>query len=81
MSKAKAQSPYRPLAEQLRAMIQQSGMSTRAVAAAVGMPQPVLQRFVAGDRENIRLDTADKLAEFFGVELRPACKPAKPKTK
>ncbi len=77
MSKAKAQRPYRPLAGQLRAMIEQSGMNTNAVAVAVGIPQPVLHRFVTGDRENIRLDTADKLAEFFGVELRPARKPAK----
>ena len=44
-------------------------MTINALAVAAGIPEPVLHRFVSGDRENIRLDTADKLCRFFGVRL------------
>jgi DNA-binding Xre family transcriptional regulator len=65
---------YLPLAEQLRTMIEASGLTINSLAVAVGIPQPVLHRFVSGEREAIRLDTADKLCEYFGVRL------TKPKT-
>lgn len=57
------------LAEALRAAVLDSGMSINAIAARSGVPQPVLQRFASGQRDNIRLDTASKLAEFFGMHL------------
>ncbi len=69
MSKTKRRSDYTPLADQLRAMIAGSDMTLNALAVAVEMPEPVLHRFVSGVRENIRLDTADKLAAYFGVKL------------
>ena len=69
MSKAKILSNYSPLAKQLRGMIANSGMTINALAVAAGIPEPVLHRFVLGVRENIRLDTADKLCRFFGVRL------------
>ncbi len=71
MSKTKHASKggYRPLAEQLRKMAADSGLSTNALAVASGVPQPVLHRFVTGDRDDIRLSTADRLCEFFGVKL------------
>ena len=69
MSKSNRKSDYTPLVDQLRAMIEDSGLSTNAVAVAVGIPQPVLHRFIVGDRENVRLDTADKLCKFFGTKL------------
>ena len=40
------------------------------VAAAAGVPQPVLSRFMRGDRD-VMLGTAQKLADHFGLELRP----------
>ena len=57
------------LAEALRAAVLDSGLSINAIAARSGVPQPVLQRFASGQRDNIRLDTASKLAEFFGMHL------------
>jgi len=65
-----SESPTRAtLTEQLREMIRDSGQTVNAVAVASGVPWPVLQRFCAGERDNIRLDTADKLCAFFGVKL------------
>ena len=54
------------LTEQIRRMIADSGMTVNALAVATGVPQPVLYRFLAGAQENIRLDTAEKLCEYFG---------------
>jgi hypothetical protein len=59
------------IAETLKAKIAESGMSINAIALEIGTPQVVLWRWVVGERDNLRLDTADKLAEFFGLELRP----------
>jgi DNA-binding Xre family transcriptional regulator len=69
MSKAKPKSDCSPITEQLRGMIANSGMTLNALAVAAGVPQPVLHRFVSGVRENIRLDTAGKLCQFFGARL------------
>jgi DNA-binding Xre family transcriptional regulator len=60
---------YRPLTAQLREMIGSSGMTINGLAVTVGIPQPVLQRFVSGERDDLHLSTADKLCEFFGVRL------------
>lgn len=70
---------YVPLAEQLLALVAGSGMTVNAVALASGVPQPVLQRLVSGSRDNVRLDTADKLCEFFGVRLTVSKRNPKPK--
>jgi hypothetical protein len=56
------------LADQLREAIENSGRSINSIALAAGVPQPVLQRFVSGERD-IRLETADKLADYFGMRL------------
>ncbi|MGA2032938.1 MAG: helix-turn-helix transcriptional regulator [Thermoguttaceae bacterium] len=70
---------YVPLATQLLGLIADSGMTINAVALASGIPQPVLQRFTSGERDNVRIDTADKLCEFFGVRLTATKR--KPKVK
>jgi plasmid maintenance system antidote protein VapI len=60
------------MADQLRAMIQdtvEGGTTLNAVAVASGIPYPMLWRFINGDQRNIRLDTADKLCDYFGVRL------------
>lgn len=59
-----------PLSDQLRAAIAACGLSTNAVAQAAGVPSPVLQRFVAGQR-GITLETAGKLARYLGLVLLP----------
>lgn len=59
------------LADQIKAVIQASGLSVYEIAKGSGVPQPVLQRFITGQQANIRLDTASKLATFFGMRLTP----------
>jgi len=44
--------------------------SVRAVSRATGVPQCSLSRFVVG-KQSLRLDMADRLAAYFGVEVRP----------
>ncbi|MGO9110468.1 MAG: helix-turn-helix domain-containing protein [Thermoguttaceae bacterium] len=80
---ARKQSPrdtgeYVSLATQLLDLIAESGLTVNAVAVGAGVAQPILQRFVSGTRDNLRLDTIDKLCEFFGVRLTvPKRKPKK----
>jgi plasmid maintenance system antidote protein VapI len=52
----------------LRQAVLCSGLSVNALARQVGMPQPVLHQFVHG--QGITLRTAEKLVNFFGLELR-----------
>lgn len=56
------------LAERLRAEIMASGLPVGAIAREAGIAQPVLHRFVAGERD-LTLRTADKLVDYFGLEL------------
>ena len=56
------------MAEILRTTIQSSGESVAAIARNAGIAQPVLYRFVVGERD-LTLRTANKLANYFGLEL------------
>jgi len=56
------------IADQLRQAIEDSGQSVYAIAKAAGIAQPVLHRFYTGERD-LTLSTADKLIEYFGLEL------------
>jgi hypothetical protein len=58
------------MAEALRRAIRQSGETVAAVSRGSGIVQPVLHRFVTGERD-LTLRTADRLAAYFGLELRP----------
>ena len=62
------------LADQLREAVDNSDLSINHIAFVAGIPQPVLQRFIRGGRD-IRLDTANRLAAYFGMRLTKACKP------
>jgi plasmid maintenance system antidote protein VapI len=67
MSKSKK----RPtIAETLRRVIDDSGENLAAIGRAAGIPQPVLWRFATGERD-LTLRTADKLLEYFDLEIRP----------
>lgn len=70
-----------PIETQLREAIRTSELSGNALAKAAGVSQSAVSRFMSG--EDIRLSAASKLAEHFGLELRPADakKPAKKKPK
>ena len=57
---------------QLQDAIRASGLSLNQIAKAVGIAHPMLSHFLSdkpGQQRDIRLRTADKLAEFFGLEL------------
>ncbi|HQL55513.1 MAG TPA: helix-turn-helix domain-containing protein [Phycisphaerae bacterium] len=46
-----------------------SEQSLNSVAVATGVQKASLIRFVSG-RQSLRLDKADKLAAYFGIECR-----------
>ena len=49
--------------------IRESGESLYAIARATGVDKVALGRFVAR-KQTLRLDRAEKLAYYFGLELR-----------
>lgn len=53
----------------LRMAITASGMSFKALERETGIKRQSLMKFVAGT--SLRLDMADRLAVYFGLELRP----------
>ena len=65
------------LTDQLHKAIHDSGLSLYAVAKATHTPYAAIHGFANGNRD-IKLGTADKLAELFKMKLTP---PNLPKTK
>lgn len=55
----------------LRKAVRESGLSLYAIAAAARLTRPSLSRFMA-QTQSLRLDMADRLAGYFGLELKPA---------
>jgi plasmid maintenance system antidote protein VapI len=60
----------RPIGEILRVAIQESGLSLQRLSELTGVERASLSRFVRGER-TLRLDMAERLATYFGLELRP----------
>jgi hypothetical protein len=58
-----------PWADALRQLIRASGKSTNTVAREAGLNQPRLYEFVKGG--GMSLANAQRLAAYFGLELRP----------
>jgi plasmid maintenance system antidote protein VapI len=56
------------ISEVLRQAIIDSGLSLLRLAQETGVERASLSRFVAGKR-SLRLDMADKLAAYFGLQL------------
>ena len=52
----------------LREAIEESGLSLYRIAADTGIIRSSLIRFLRGD-QSLRLDKADVLAEYFGIEV------------
>jgi hypothetical protein len=48
--------------------IAESGLSLYAISKRSGVAAPIIQRFVRRERD-IRLETAEKIAEVLGLEL------------
>lgn len=57
-----------PISETLRQALKEAG-PVHATAQRAGVHHAALLRFISGER-TIRLDTADKLAEVLGFELK-----------
>jgi plasmid maintenance system antidote protein VapI len=55
--------------EVLRRAIAESGMAHIAIERATGVKRQSLMWFMRGER-SLRLDIADRLAVFFGIEAR-----------
>jgi predicted transcriptional regulator len=63
------------IADQLRSTIANSGKSLNSIAKESGVPQPMLYNFSQG--KDIRLETAAKIADYFGLKLAGTKKRAK----
>ncbi len=63
------------LSDQLRKAIEGVRGTLFALAIDSGISYPVLFRFVSGERD-LRLATAEKLAEYLGMELTPPTRKA-----
>jgi hypothetical protein len=59
-----------PLTGVLRRAIRESGLSFNALEQGSGVLRQSLMKFARG-QQSLRLDAADRLAAFFGLELRP----------
>ena len=59
-----------PITDALRRAIEESGITSKALDRETVLKRPSIVRFRRGD-QSLRLDLADKLAEFFGLELVP----------
>jgi plasmid maintenance system antidote protein VapI len=55
----------------LKKAIRESGLPHLALERDTGVDRTSIMRFLAG-RRSLRLDKADALAEYFGLELKPA---------
>ena len=59
------------LSETLRQAVRDSGLSLYRIAAETGLDLDVLSRFMK-HQARMRIDHADRLAAFLGLELRKA---------
>ena len=60
----------RPISDALRQAIVDSGLSFKALERETRVLRQSLMKFVK-DEQSLRLDVADKLAAYFGLELQP----------
>jgi len=59
------------VSDRLRQAIRKSDQTLYRIAQDTGLDWSILQRFLDGTRPNIRIDTIEKLCQYFGLELRP----------
>ena len=64
------------LQDQFRQAIEDSGLTLYRIAKGSGIAYQVLHRFARGERD-LTLETATKLADYFGMRLT---RPRRPKT-
>lgn len=57
------------LAAVLRQAANESGLSVYRIAKDAGVDQSTLNKFLNGQRDNLRLDVADRLFAFFKIRV------------
>jgi plasmid maintenance system antidote protein VapI len=62
--------PPTPISDLLRRTIAESGTPLQRLERETGVTRASIMRFVRGT-QSLRLDMADRLAAYFGLELRP----------
>ena len=70
MTKRKTNQGKETMTEVLHRAIDESGLPTLTIATEAGIARASLIRFIRGE-QSLRLDVADKLADYFGLELTP----------
>ena len=60
--------PCQTMTEAIREAIAESELSFKALERETSVLRQSLMKFAAGE-QTLRLDAADKLAEFFGIEI------------
>lgn len=55
--------------DNLKAMKEQSGMTTKEISAKSGIPEPTLEKIFAGATKDPKLGTMQQLVHFFGHTL------------
>jgi transcriptional regulator with XRE-family HTH domain len=60
---------YDTMTEAIREAIAESDLSFKAIERETGVLRQSLMKFARGET-SLRLDLADQLAEFFGIEIR-----------
>jgi hypothetical protein len=63
--------PTGPISGRLHQALRDNGAALIAMERATGVDRASIRRFLRGER-SLRLDKADALAVFLGLELRPA---------
>lgn len=66
---SKSNKSYSTLSEALRAAINESPLSFRELERETGVLRQSLMKFARGET-SLMLNAADRLVEFFGVEIR-----------
>jgi plasmid maintenance system antidote protein VapI len=64
------------MTDALKRAIADSGMAQIALERATGVKRASIMRFLRGET-SLRLDMADRLAVFFGLEVKPRRKARK----
>jgi transcriptional regulator with XRE-family HTH domain len=59
------------MSDTLREAIRATGLPLLQLAEATGVQRASLSRFLRGER-TLRLDMAERVAEYLGLELKPA---------
>lgn len=69
-SNRRLHSTSRSLVDELREAIRNSGETEYRVAKESGVAQPILNRFLHGER-GVSLETAAKVCKYLGLHLAP----------